>query len=157
MAAGPALAAQAVAVSIEELARSSDLVVRGQVVSTSARWQEGRIYTFAEVEVTSSIRGASPAKVTVMTPGGVVGDIGQRVDGAAVLAPGEEVVLFLGRSGTGELRVTGLAQGKFSVDGRTARPDLSRVDFVSTHVPADERRAETMPLSELETRVRRIR
>jgi hypothetical protein len=94
----------------------------------------------------------------------VLGRIEQRVDAAPTLAAGEDVVVFLRRSaeGVGEgaagtFGVTALAQGKFTVVGRTARPDLSKVSFVRTSVPGGERRAEEMPLDELERRVRRSR
>ncbi len=152
----PAAATQANAVSVEEMARQSDLVVRGKVLSTTSRWSEGRIYTYAEVEVASSLRGEAPAKITAVSPGGVVGDVGQRVDGAASFTKGEEVVLFLGKPDGGKYRVTGLAQGKFLVDGGEARPDTSRVEFLSTQVRAGERRAEAMSIGELEARVRSV-
>jgi len=155
--ASPAVAAQAVATSVEDLARASDVVVRGRVISTTARWSEGRIYTFAEVQVSASLRGTAPARITAITPGGVVGDVGQRVDGAAVFTSGEEVVVFLGRSQGGTYRVNGLAQGKFAVEGKVARPDVSRLDFVANQVRAGERRAEAMSVDELETRVRSAR
>jgi hypothetical protein len=67
----PAVAAQGVAASVEDLARAS--VVRGRVVATTARWSDGRIYTYAEIEVSDSFRGSAPARVTVVTPGGEVG------------------------------------------------------------------------------------
>jgi hypothetical protein len=156
-AASPAVAAQAVSVSVEDLARSSDLVVRGTVLSTSSRWSEGRIYTFAEIQVASSLRGAAPARLTAITPGGIVGDVGQRVDGAAAFTPGEEVVVFLERPTAGGHRVSGLAQGKFAVQGKEVRPDVSRLDFVSSQVRVGERRVEPMTLEELETRVRSVR
>ena len=155
--ASPALAAQVLATSVEELARNSEVVVRGRVLSTSARWSEGRIYTYAEIQVATSIRGAAPARLTAVTPGGVVGEVGQRVDGAALFTPGEEVVLFLGRPERGQYPVADLSQGKFAVDGKQARPDTSRLDFVGTKVRAGERRAEAMPLAELESRVRSVR
>jgi hypothetical protein len=153
----PAFASQAIATSVEGLARTSDLVVRGKVVSAVARWTEGRIYTYAEIQVAGSLRGTAPARLTAVTPGGVVGDLGQRVDGAAVFVPGEEVVLFLGRPQGGLYRVSGLGQGKFTVEGKGARPDTARIDFVATEVPAGERRAEPMPVAELERRVRSVR
>jgi hypothetical protein len=154
--ASPVLAAQAVAASVEELARASDLVVRGRVVSTVARWSEGRIYTYAEIEVVSSVRGKAQGRVIAVTPGGVVGDLGQRVDGAATFIKGEEVVLFLERPDGGKYRVSGLGQGKFAVQGKQARPDTARLDFVATQVRVGERRSEAMTVEELETRVRSV-
>lgn len=153
----PALAAQAVAASVEDLTRSSDLVVRGRVVSTTARWSEGRIYTHAEIQVATTLRGKAQGRVTVVTPGGVVDDLGQRVDGAATFTKGEEVVLFLGRPDGGRYRVIGLGQGKFAVEGRQARPDTARIDFVETQVRVGERRSEAMTVEELEARVRSVK
>jgi hypothetical protein len=152
----PALAAQALALSVEGLARGSELVVRGRVLDATARWYDGRILTIAEVEVSSALRGAPPARLTVITPGGEVGGIGQRVDGAAALVPGEEVVLFLGRAEAGHYRVTGLAQGKFAVARGMARPDLSHLRLLATPLRTGEQLAGEMPVEELERRVRSV-
>jgi hypothetical protein len=160
LSASPALGAQAVAVSIEELARASDAVVRGRVTTSWAqRTDDGlRVFTTYEVRTIAVLRGrALPAVTRVVVPGGVIGRFGQRVDAAPAIAPGEEVVLFLRHAGPAAFRVTGLAQGKFSVVGPVARPDLSNLTFTRTSVRAGERRSEQMPLSELERRVRSTR
>src|SRR5512137_104221 len=91
----PAAAAVAVPASVEDLTRGSDAVVRGRVTGVTSRWIGGRIFTFVEVVRSSVWRGNAPARLTVVTPGGVVGGIGQRVDGAAVFAEGEDAVVFL--------------------------------------------------------------
>lgn len=159
LSASPALGAQAVAVSVEELARASDAVVRGRVTTSRAqRTDDGlRVFTTYEVRTIAVLRGRAPAVTRVVVPGGVVGRFGQRVDAAPAIAPGEEVVLFLRHAGPAAFRVTGLAQGKFSVAGPVARPDLSNLTFTRTSVRAGERRSEQMPLSELERRVRSTR
>ncbi|MFL5260934.1 MAG: hypothetical protein ACJ79E_10775 [Anaeromyxobacteraceae bacterium] len=157
LAAAPARAMLAVPATVEDLARSSDAVVRGKVQSVSARWAEDqrRIFTYVEVAPTSVWRGAAPARVTVMVPGGIVGGIGQRVDGAPGFSKGEEVVVFLSGAEAGAFRVTGLAQGKFSVDGAAARPQLSKVTFAPrAGLAAGERLVEQMDVAELERRVR---
>ncbi|WP_248353833.1 hypothetical protein [Anaeromyxobacter oryzae] len=155
----PALGAQAVAVSVEELARASDAVVRGRVTTSRAqRTDDGlRVFTTYEVRTSAVLRGQAPTIAHVVVPGGVVGRFGQRVDAAPAIAPDEEVVLFLRHAGPDAFRVTGLAQGKFSVVGPVARPDLSELTFIRTSVRHGERRAEEMPLAELERRVRSIR
>jgi hypothetical protein len=155
--AAPAVAALAVPASIEDLARGSDAVVRGRVASVTSRWVGKRIYTFAEVETASVWRGSVPARVTVVTPGGVVGGIGQRADGAALFAGGEDVVVFLARAEAGAFRVSGLAQGKFAVSGSVARPDLTHTSFLAAPLRAGERRSEEMQVDELERRVRSAR
>jgi hypothetical protein len=151
------LAAEVRGASVEALARSSDLVVRGLVERSTARWSDDgrRIFTFVEVRPTSSWKGRAPASVTVLVPGGVVGRIGQRVDGSPALEDGEEVVLFLRQGEAATWRVQGLAQGKFRVEGLAARPDLSSTVVLPGPPPGPgERRAEAMELEELERRVR---
>jgi transcriptional regulator GlxA family with amidase domain len=157
-AATPAFGAEAAAVSVESLARSSDAVVRGQVRKiTPTLSQDGkRIYTLVDVEVSSTWRGARLASVQVIVPGGIVGGIGQKVEGVPDFAGGEEVVVFLHRAEAGGYRVAGLAQGKFSVAGMSALPDLNHTRFVAEAVQAGERRAEGMSVAELEQRVRSV-
>jgi hypothetical protein len=159
VAAAPALAAEAYAVSVEDLARTSDAVVRGRVDGSVAELSDDkqRVYTTYDLRIGTTLRGRTPSVVRVMVPGGVVGRLGQRVDGAPSLGRGEDVVLFLKRAGPDAYVVTGLAQGKFSVAGAVARPDLSHLHFVRTSVRAGERRSEEMPLPELERRVRTAR
>lgn len=154
--ASPALAAQAVALSVEALASSTDSVVRGRVLQRSATTSEDgrRVFTLVDVEVSDTWRGSAPRTVRVIVPGGVVGNIGQRVEGAPAFAEGEEVVVFLHRAEAGGFRVAGLAQGKYSVAGPTATPDLSQLRFVGRQVGPGERPAEPMPVAELERRVR---
>jgi hypothetical protein len=162
LSAAPARAMLAVPATIEDLARSSDAVVRGKVASVSSQWSEDqrRIFTYVEVTPASVWRGAAPARATVLVlvPGGIVGNIGQRVDGAPGFTKGEEVVVFLSGSEAGTFRVTGLAQGKFSVQGTAARPQLSKVGFVPREgLRAGERLAEEMDVAELERRVRSVK
>jgi hypothetical protein len=156
-AATPSSAAVSVPSSIEDLARGSDAVVRGKVAGMSARWVGPRIYTFTELDVTSVWRGSATSRIRVATPGGAVGRIGQRVDGAADYAHAEEVVVFLSKGDGGAFRVNGLAQGKFAVRGVTASPDLAHTTFLAREIPAGERRSEEMGVGELERRVRSVR
>jgi hypothetical protein len=159
LAAAPALGAQAYAVSVEELARSSAAVLRGRVGNArTLRSEDGlRLFTSYAVRTSAVWRGQASSVARVVIPGGVDGRIGQRVDAAPALARGEDVILFLQRSGSDSFVVTGLAQGKFAVVAAAARPDLSQLSFVRTGVRAGERRAEEMPVAELERRVRSTR
>ncbi|MEI6226172.1 MAG: hypothetical protein WCS72_15620 [Deltaproteobacteria bacterium] len=158
LAAAPALGAEAIAQSVEGLTRASDSVVRGQVRKMTPILSEDgrRIYTLVDLDVVSTWRGDRVASVQVIVPGGVVGDIGQRVDGAPSFGGGEEVVVFLHRAEAGGYRVAGLAQGKFSVAGFDAAPDLTRTHMVAEQVAPGERRAEGMSVAELERRVRSV-
>jgi hypothetical protein len=155
----PGAAGQGLSTSVEELASAAQLVVRGRVARVTSRWSDDglRIFTYAEVETSSTWKGTPAPRVTVLVPGGVVGRIGQRVDGAPTFAEGEEVVAFLHRAEAGAHRVTGLAQGKFTVEAGVARPDLSHVRLAGAPLGPGERRAEAMPVEELERRVRSAR
>lgn len=157
--ASQAIATQAIGVSVEALARQSDAVVRGRVLRESAQLTPDgrRIFTIIELRRISTLRGRAPQRARLIVPGGVVGSFGQRVDGAPAFAAGEDVVVFMSRAGGDSFGVTGLAQGKFTVAGGVARPDLSQMTFVRTSVGAGERRVEPMPLAELERRVRSTR
>jgi len=156
--AAPARAAQAVALSVEGLARGADAVVRGQVQARSTTVSEDgrRVFTLVDVAVSATWRGQAPGTVRVIVPGGVAGRIGQRVEGAPAFAEGEEVVVFLQRAEAGGFRVAGLAQGKFTVAGPSATPDLAHTRLVAREVGAGERPAEPMPVAELERRVRGV-
>lgn len=159
LAAAPALAALARPLTIEALARESDAVVRGRVERRESRWSPDRlrIHTLVTVQVSAVWRGSAPERVVVSTPGGEVGDVGQWVDAAPTFADGEEVVVFLSRRPSGDFEVRGMRQGKFRVEGDTARPGLEGVAFVPAQPAPGERRAEAMPLAELERRVRSLR
>lgn len=154
----PATASTALVQSVEELARASDAVVRGVVErQESRRGADGhRIYTFVEVRTTAAWKGSPAAVVVVRVPGGAIGDEGQRALGAAAFADGEEVVLFLQRAGEVH-QVAGESQGKFSVDGATARSDTRGLHLLERPLPPGERRAGEMPVEELERRVRSAR
>ena len=156
--ASPAFGAEATALSVEGLTRASDSVVRGQVRKmTSMLSDDGRrIFTLVDVDDTSTWRGDRVASVQVIVPGGVVGGIGQRVDGAPTFAGGEEVVVFLNRAEAGGYRVAGLAQGKFSVAGMNASPELSRTHMVAERIGPGEHRAEGMSVADLERLVRSV-
>src|SRR6516164_1438367 len=92
----PALATTLVAMDVGALARASRCVVRVRVGSVSAlRSEAGRITTVVELERLETWSGPDLPALRMLIPGGVVGDLGQRVEGAPAFVPGEEVVLFL--------------------------------------------------------------
>lgn len=153
----PALGAQASAISVEQLARTSDAVIRGKVLAARAARRDGRVFTTYDVRTAVTLRGRSPAVAHVRVPGGVVDGMGERVDAAPSLVVGEELILFLRRAPDGAFVVAELAQGKLTVVGAMARPDLSRFVFTTTSVPPGERRSEEMSVAELERRVRSSR
>jgi hypothetical protein len=158
-AAVPAGAATFVAPSVEEMARSSDLVVRGRVLGTAARaLPGGRIVTEVEVQVDAdgAWKGAPASTVRFVVPGGRAGRIAMKVDAAPSFSEGEDVVVFLSRVGPG-WRVNGHALGKYRVEGAEARPAVEGSRLLERGIGAGERRVGVMPVAELERRVRAAR
>jgi hypothetical protein len=131
--------AQAAAVlqqSFEEMTARSDLVVRGVAGRSRAAWEAGRIVTSTEVSVVELIKGEPHRLVEVRQPGGVVGDVGQRVEGAATFRLGEEAVLFLQRPRRGKgYVVLGMSAGKVRLQktslGTVAVRELEGIAFVA--------------------------
>jgi len=159
----PAGATAVLGVDVDQLTRQSDLVVRGVVKSKESRWSgDGRrILTDVQIDVSEPFKGFPSRTITVQQPGGVVGDIGQRVDGMASFEPGEEVVLFLERYGPQRFQVTGAAQGKWRVERSSdgtrvyAVPDRGAdAELVDASGQPLKSRLKTLELSELRDRVK---
>ena len=91
------------------------------VVSPEERlsvWENGRIYTYTRAHIDRTVAGdvgATNDEAWIRTMGGVVGDIGQRVDGEAVLTVGRPTLLFLHPGPPGAFEVTARGQGQFPV------------------------------------------
>lgn len=158
VAAAPAAATTLVEISVEEAARSAEAVVRGRVTSSVGRvTRDGRrVVTEVEIAVDSAWKGATDATVRVVVPGGSTATLAMRVDSAPTFELGEEVVVFLGRRGSA-WSVMGLALGKYRVEGADARPRLEGARVLPRALAAGERAVETMPVAELERRVRATR
>jgi len=141
------------------LGRASDAVVRVRVEGVSARWSvdKRRILTDVRVRVLERIAGECGETLQVVQPGGVVGDVGQKVDGVPGFTQGEEAVLFLERLGT-VYGLVGLAQGKWTVE-RAKAEVLARPVPVGARVVELEtgREVGPSPALPLESLVRQVR
>src|SRR4051812_20754051 len=134
-----------IALDLPALSRSAETIVHGTVTKVEAHLSRDgrRVSTQIDVEVKEAMKGEPGRAVTVIQPGGEVGDIGQLVSGTAHYTVGEEVVLFLERHGP-NFRTVGMAQGKYrverSTDGKAAfampepEGDAMLVD-PATHAP----------------------
>ncbi|MFT7625798.1 MAG: hypothetical protein ACI9WU_004989 [Myxococcota bacterium] len=107
---------------LADLVAEADVVVRGRVLFEQVPvWdaQRQRIYTDSKIIVDTVLHGRTTLpSVTVRQLGGVLGDIGQSVDGVGPLKPGTTVVLFLKTDGVRHY-VVGMAQGRLEVVGRS--------------------------------------
>lgn len=116
------------AVTVEELAAMSDLVVVGHVVQVDAHdagpgGQRG-LHTRAVLRVDEPLRGTPQPTLAVWVHGGRLGDRLRVVPGQATFSPGDRVVTFLFRAGGG-LWPAGMGRGVWRVGNATdevARP-----------------------------------
>jgi hypothetical protein len=148
------------------LVARADTIAVVDVAASRAAWDERheRIVTTVDLQVVESWKGgaAPAARVTVVQPGGTVGDITMVVFGMPRFSPGERALVYL--AGAPErARVVGMAQGKRLVrpDPASGRPmvqvaDRGGASFVrgtraATTPPALEARAR--PLDELRAEV----
>lgn len=147
-----ALATVVLSLSFEELTARAPLVVHATVHASNTDWDQehAKIWTWTELVVKDTLKGERVSTVLVKQPGGMVGEVGQHVSGAATFAPGEEVVLFLepAPDERGAWVPVSLSASKVTFEDRfgvkVARRDLSGLAFATpgkqyVAQPADER------------------
>jgi hypothetical protein len=111
---------------VASLTAASDAVVHAQVLRSTSAWGAGggQIFTTVVLRPLETWKGDVTDDLSVLVPGGAVGDLDQVVQGAAVFREGEEVVVFLRQRAPGVYDVERLALGKFAVGA--ARPALPK-------------------------------
>jgi hypothetical protein len=131
---GAASAAIVRPMNLGSLAHQADIVVLGQVVSSQAVWQGGRIVTQVKLAPETVFKGAATGPIEISVLGGEVDGIAQRVAGATAFVPQERAVVFLRLKGKTH-QVVGMAQGKlrveFDASGVAMVPDLRGLVFAT--------------------------
>jgi hypothetical protein len=152
------------AMSLGELASSADRIVVGTVLSVNAAWdpEHRKILSTIEIDIEESWKGsAGTERVTLVQPGGSVGDIEMTVQGMPSFAARERSLLFL--QGQQRFQVVGMSQGKRALvwDGASkqwlAQPsDIEDVVEVGPGARLRQaKRGDAIPLSDLREQVRR--
>jgi matrixin len=99
-----------------QLQEASDAVVVGRVRAVRGVLADAtRLQTHVTLSVERAIKGAAASELTVVEPGGQVGNQARWVHGVPAFTVGERVLLFLRRNARNELETTFLAMGKFSI------------------------------------------
>ncbi|HEY6459409.1 MAG TPA: hypothetical protein VIY73_04635, partial [Polyangiaceae bacterium] len=127
--AGDTRASVSIAVTWDGLLGESTAAVMATPIESRTVWENGRIYTYTRVHVDRAVAGelGAGAEPWVRTMGGVVGKVGQLVDGEAVLVCGQQSLFFLHPGVSGTYLVTARGQGQFPVvAGAGAPPHLVR-------------------------------
>jgi hypothetical protein len=101
--------------TIEQMTRASQLVVRAKCLGNSTDLDAGEIWTFSEFQVVDTWKGTPPSNVTVRLLGGHAGNLVSSVSGVPRFRPGEEVVLFLEPTRKGDFSVVSWVQGTFRI------------------------------------------
>jgi hypothetical protein len=101
--------------TIEQMTRASQLVVRAKCTGNSTGWDAGEIWTFSEFQVEDTWKGTPPSNLTVCLLGGPAGNLASSVPGVPRFQPGEEVVLFLEATRKGDFSVVSWVQGTFRI------------------------------------------
>ncbi|HKP56674.1 MAG TPA: hypothetical protein VJV78_08140 [Polyangiales bacterium] len=143
--------------SIEQLTKLSNQVVLGRVGAIRSQAEGAQIFTYVDVRVSAVWKGdAKQRALSVRLLGGEAAGLRMRVIGGPCISTEEEVVLFLGKDGSGRPSVTGLAEGKFRVlrDQASARVvrDLSGIEYLTSQTTKFPQ-----TLAELERAVRAVK
>jgi hypothetical protein len=113
-----AAASVSIAVPFDMLVKDADAIAVITPAEHTAIWEEGRIVTYTKVKIEQGIAGdvGAGAEGYVRTLGGVVGKIGQLVDGEPVFIEGKQSLLFLRKfAGGGVYEVSARAQGQYPI------------------------------------------
>ena len=116
-AASDARASVSIAVAFDALVKDADGVALITPVDAQSVWEDGRIFTYTKVKIDQPVAGevgGAGAEGYVRTMGGVVGKIGQMVDGEPVFVSGKSSLLFLRKLKAGNVfEVSERAQGQY--------------------------------------------
>jgi hypothetical protein len=135
-----AQASVSIAVGFDALVKDADSVAVIVPQESSSVWEEGRIYTYTKIKVEQGVAGdlGTGGEAWVRTMGGVVGKIGQLVDGEPVFTTGKPSLLFLRKFKTSTTyEVSARAQGQYpiTIDEHTKIKKLIRSANVGVLYP----------------------
>jgi hypothetical protein len=117
-----------VELTVAELVTGSASVVCGTPQERVSVWEDSaggrgrRIVSYTHVHIDRVLDGKPVGEVWVRTLGGEVGDLGQRVDGEAVLVPGQSALMFLSARSDGTSGVVGMGQGHYPLEMPAGQP-----------------------------------
>jgi hypothetical protein len=111
------LYSQMVKVPLEQLSISSPTIIRGTVLRKWSDYEaDGKyIVTFITFRVSEKVKGEPKDTVTVVVPGGAVGNLGLEVSHTPKFRIGEDVIVFISDDYRGRATVTEWRQGKISI------------------------------------------
>ena len=140
-----AKATLAVAAPFEDKVDNAAAIVLGKCIKTESRMDpSGRwIYTYTTFRIEKTMKGAAGPELTIVTPGGQVGDKRQSTVGIPEFQAGDENVLFVKNTEAGPT-VLYFDQGAYDVT-TDSRGDKIVAPVQSTLVKIDSQRGVAVP------------
>lgn len=127
--------------SFSDLVKTSDLIVRGNVIKSESHWgslawdpNSRIIFTNTTVQITEPYKGeADKSEIIIETQGGEIGEIGLMVEDMPQFEPGEEVIVFLTPPDPkGIRRVDNYDNGKYTLsEGKIIQNNEPISQFIS--------------------------
>lgn len=146
--------------SFDDKVENAASIVIGKCVSKESRWDDAKrwILTYHKFEVEKSLKGMQGREVTIVTPGGVVGNIQQDTVGIPKFEVGDEHVLFVRNTAAGPT-VLYFEQGAYELlrdqrGDRTVIPAVSSAVLIDTQAGRAVSPEEPTTLRAFENRVR---
>ena len=100
---------------VRALALRATSIVRARCIAEGSRTDAGSVSTFTTFETVERWKGAATPQFTIRLPGGEAAGLSVRVEGAPRFSPGEEAVLFLAITRSGDVTILTWAQGTFRI------------------------------------------
>lgn len=99
----PSRATVVLPIQFDEKVEKAAAIVVGQCVASQSSWSADgeRILTYSRIRIEKTFKGALAAEITLVTPGGTVGDIRQVTMGVPELRIGRDYVIFVRNSRVG--------------------------------------------------------
>ena len=136
------------AATFDEKVSNAQAIVVGKVVRQESRFNDDRtqILTYTTFRVEKTLKGGVAQEVTIVTPGGKVGDVQQTTVGVPVCDEGSENVVFVRDTKAGPT-VLYFDQGAYDVT-KDDRGDKVVVPVTSDAVRIDTQRGVAVPAEE---------
>jgi hypothetical protein len=129
--------------TVEENVSASSFVLQARVLSSASRWNSERTLILTEFvcSVTDVIKGETNSRtITIAVSGGEVGEVGLVVSHEAVIAVGEDILVFLNKAEDGKFVVYGGELGKLSVEDGKVTETGESVSSLKTRISAQSTR-----------------
>jgi hypothetical protein len=114
--------------TLGQLAAAAQVVARVRCTGGVSRREDGSIWTLTDFAVEETFKGTPGAHITIRLPGGRDGHLMETVEGAPRFVPGEEAIVFLERTRSGDWSISAWAEGTFRIarDPQTRRATITQ-------------------------------